>query len=391
MQHLLSSHGLKGDHKWKVLHMRSSAHFVGLERLLLQLVVPLRREGFDIELMVLYRRGNSMSSLHPLVVEARRRGVKAEQLDGGPRFPLRGVLYVANKLRKEGFSVLHTHDYKTDLLGLLAAGLARIPCVATVHGYVFVSRRLRIYRMLDLLVLRFFSRVITVSEELRQQLLTAGLRGERVITVHNAIDPVAFISQGTQSISWLRQQLGIGRDQPLIATVGRLIPGKGHRYFLAAAKQVLQARPEARFLVVGEGPLRGKLEALSAALGIQHAVSFLGFRQDVAALMEASDLIVLPSLEEGQPVVLLEALALAKPVVATAVGGVSEVVRHKETGLLVPPRDSDELARAMLYLLDHPDEGARMGQKGQEVVARDFTVEAMAEKTAAVYRQILAR
>jgi len=391
MQHLLSSHGLKGDHKWKVLHMRSSAHFVGLERLLLQLVVPLRREGFDIELMVLYRRGDSMSSLHPLVVEARRRGVKAEQLDGGPRFPLRGVLYVANKLRKEGFSVLHTHDYKTDLLGLLAAGLARIPCVATVHGYVFVSRRLRIYRMLDLLVLRFFSRVITVSEELRQQLLTAGLRGERVITVHNAIDPVAFISQGTQSISWLRQQLGIGRDQPLIATVGRLIPGKGHRYFLAAAKQVLQARPEARFLVVGEGPLRGKLEALSAALGIQHAVSFLGFRQDVAALMEASDLIVLPSLEEGQPVVLLEALALAKPVVATAVGGVSEVVRHKETGLLVPPRDSDELARAMLYLLDHPDEGARMGQKGQEVVARDFTVEAMAEKTAAVYRQILAR
>jgi len=371
--------------------MRSSAHFVGLERLLLQLVVPLRREGFDIELMVLYRRGDSMSSLHPLVVEARRRGVKAEQLDGGPRFPLRGVLYVANKLRKEGFSVLHTHDYKTDLLGLLAAGLARIPCVATVHGYVFVSRRLRIYRMLDLLVLRFFSRVITVSEELRQQLLTAGLRGERVITVHNAIDPVAFISQGTQSISWLRQQLGIGRDQPLIATVGRLIPGKGHRYFLAAAKQVLQARPEARFLVVGEGPLRGKLEALSAALGIQHAVSFLGFRQDVAALMEASDLIVLPSLEEGQPVVLLEALALAKPVVATAVGGVSEVVRHKETGLLVPPRDSDELARAMLYLLDHPDEGARMGQKGQEVVARDFTVEAMAEKTAAVYRQILAR
>ena len=391
MQHLLSSHGLKGDCKWKVLHMRSSAHFVGLERLLLQLVVPLRREGFDIELMVLYRRGDSMSSLHPLVVEARRRGVKAEQLDGGPRFSLRGVLYVANKLRKEGFSVLHTHDYKTDLLGLLAAGLARIPCVATVHGYVFVSRRLRIYRMLDLLVLRFFSRVITVSEELRQQLLTAGLRGERVITVHNAIDPVAFISQGTQSISWLRQQLGIGRDQPLIATVGRLIPGKGHRYFLAAAKQVLQARPEARFLVVGEGPLRGKLEALSAALGIQHAVSFLGFRQDVAALMEASDLIVLPSLEEGQPVVLLEALALAKPVVATAVGGVSEVVRHEETGLLVPPRDSDELARAMLYLLDHPDEGARMGQKGQEVVARDFTVEAMAEKTAAVYRQILAR
>jgi len=374
---------------WKILHMRSSAHFVGLERLLLQLVVPLRREGFDIELVVLYRRGDSMPSLHPLVVEARRRGVKAEQLDGGPKLPLRGVLYVANKLRKEGFALLHTHDYKTDLLGLLAARLARIPCVATVHGYVFVSRRLRIYRMLDLLVLRFFSRVITVSEELRQQLLTASLRRERVITVHNAINPLAFISQGIQSISRLRRQLGIREDQPLIAVVGRLIPGKGHRYFLAAAKQVLQARPEARFLVVGEGPLRGKLEAMNVTLGIQHAVSFLGFRQDVAAFMQASDLIVLPSLEEGLPVVLLEALALARPVVATAVGGVPEVVKHEETGLLVPPRDADELARAMLYLLDHPDEGARMGRKGQEIVARDFAVEAMAEKIATVYRQIL--
>jgi len=374
---------------WKILHMRSSAHFVGLERLLLQLVVPLRREGFDIELVVLYRRGDSMPSLHPLVVEARRRGVKAEQLDGGPKLPLRGVLYVANKLRKEGFALLHTHDYKTDLLGLLAARLARIPCVATVHGYVFVSRRLRIYRMLDLLVLRFFSRVITVSEELRQQLLTASLRRERVITVHNAINPLAFISQGIQSISRLRRQLGIREDQPLIAVVGRLIPGKGHRYFLAAAKQVLQARPEARFLVVGEGPLRGKLEAMNVTLGIQHAVSFLGFRQDVAAFMQASDLIVLPSLEEGLPVVLLEALALARPVVATAVGGVPEVVKHEETGLLVPPRDADELARAMLYLLDRPNEGAKMGRKGQEVVARDFTVEAMAEKIATVYRQIL--
>jgi len=370
--------------------MRSSAHFVGLERLLLQLVAPLRREGFDIKLVVLYRRGDSMSPLHPLVVEARRQGVEAEQLDGGPRFPLRGMLYVANKLRKEGFSVLHTHDYKTDLLGLVAARLARVPCVATVHGYVFVSHRVRIYRMLDLLALRFFSRVITVSEELRRQLLAAGLRGERVVTVHNAIDPVAFVSQGTQSILWLRQQLGISRDQPLIATVGRLIPGKGHRYFLEAAKQVLRARPEARFVVVGEGPLRGRLEALSVALGIQHAVFFLGFRQDVATLMGASDFIVLPSLEEGLPVVVLEALALARPVVATAVGGVPEVVKHKETGLLVPSGDADELARAVLYLLDHPDEGARLGKRGQEVVAQNFTVEALAGKIAAIYRQILA-
>jgi glycosyltransferase involved in cell wall biosynthesis len=324
-----------------------------------------------------------------MVAEARRRGIAAEQLDGGPWFPLRGVVRVAERLRRERFSLLHTHDYKTDLLGVMAARRAGVPCVATVHGYVFVSRRVRVYRRLDLLALRFFSMVITVSEDLRQELLAAGLPGERVVTIHNAIDAEAFASQDIQPGAHLRQQLGLGRNQPVITVVGRLIPGKGHRYFLEAAGQVLRALPEARFLVVGVGPLRGTLEALSVALGIQQAVSFLGFRRDVAALMKASDLIVLPSLEEGLSVVLLEALSLARPLVATAVGGTPEVVKHKETGVLVPPADPKPLAEAMLYLLNHPEEGKRLAERGREIVLQQFSVETTARKIADVYREVL--
>lgn len=373
----------------RVLHLRSSSRFVGLERLMLQLAPSLRQEGFDIRVVVFYRRQGLMPSLHPMVVEAQRRGIEAEQLDGGPRLPLRGVLYIADKLSREGFSLLHTHDYKTDLLGLIAAGLAGVPCVATVHGYVFVSRRVRIYRMLDLLALRFFSKIITVSDDLRREFLAAGLPGEKVVTAHNVIDAEALASQNAQIAPHLRQQLGIGLDQPLIAVVARLIPGKGHRYFLEAARRVLQTWPEARFLVVGEGHLRGKLESLSIALGIQHAVSFLGFRQDVAALMKASDLIVLPSLEEGLPVVLLEALALARPVVATAVGGVPGVVRHQETGLLVPPKDQKQLAEAMLYLLRNPEKGQELAENGRRLVSQQFNVKTTAHKIAQVYREVL--
>jgi len=373
----------------RVLHLRSSSRFVGLERLMLQLAPPLRQEGFDIRVVVFYRRQGVMPSLHPMVVEAQGRGVEAEQLDGGPRLPLRGVLYTADKLRREGFSLLHTHDYKTDLLGLVAARLAGVPCVATVHGYVFVSRRVRIYRMLDLLALRFFSKIITVSDDLRQELLAAGLPGEKVVTARNAIDAEALASQDAQIGPHLRQQLGIGPDQPLIAVVARLITGKGHRYFLEAARRVLQTWPEARFLVVGEGHLQGKLESLSIALGIQHAVSFLGFRQDAAALMKASDLIVLPSLEEGLPVVLLEALALARPVVATAVGGVPGVVRHQETGLLVPPKDQKQLAEAMLYLLRNPEMGQKLAENGRRLVSQQFNVKTTAHKIAQVYREVL--
>lgn len=374
---------------WKVLHLRSSAHFVGLEKLLLQLAVCLRREHFDIQVLVFYRRQGSMPVLHPLVIEARRPEVQAEQLDGGPRLPLKGVLHLADKLRREGFLMLHTHDYKTDLLGLVAAKLAGVPCVATVHGYVFVSHRLRIYRMLDLLALRFFSKIIAVSDDLRQELLAAGLPEEKVVTVHNAIDWAAFVSQATQRSLTLHQQLGIGPDQPLITVVGRLIPGKGHHYFLQAARKLLQACPKARFLLVGEGPLREKLEALAVSLNMQHAVFFLGFREDVAALIEASAVVVLPSLEEGLPMVLLEALALAKPVIATAVGGVPEIIRHKETGLLVPPRDPTRLAETMLYLLKNPEEGQRLAETGNLLVKREFTAETMARKTAQVYREVL--
>lgn len=373
----------------KVLHVRSSSHFVGLERLMLQLVPFLQQEGFDTQVAVFHRQPGPTRSLHPMVAEARRRGIAAEQLDGGPWFPLRGVVRVAERLRRERFSLLHTHDYKTDLLGVMAARRAGVPCVATVHGYVFVSRRVRVYRRLDLLALRFFSMVITVSEDLRQELLAAGLPGERVVTIHNAIDAEAFASQDIQPGAHLRQQLGLGRNQPVITVVGRLIPGKGHRYFLEAAGQVLRALPEARFLVVGVGPLRGTLEALSVALGIQQAVSFLGFRRDVAALMKASDLIVLPSLEEGLSVVLLEALSLARPLVATAVGGTPEVVKHKETGVLVPPADPKPLAEAMLYLLNHPEEGKRLAERGREIVLQQFSVETTARKIADVYREVL--
>jgi len=353
------------------------------------MAAPLRREGFDIEVLTLYRRQGSMPPLHPLVEEAQRHGIRAEQLDGDPKLSLRATLRVTDKLRREGFSLLHSHDYKTDLLGLAAARLARVPCVATVHGYVFVSRRLRIYRMLDLLALRYFPRIITVSDALRRELLASGLPEKKVVTVHNAIDWAAFVSQATQRNLTLHQQLGIDPDQPLITVVGRLIPGKGHQYFLQAARKLLQACPKARFLLVGEGPLREKLEALAVSLNMQHAVFFLGFREDVAAFIEASAVVVLPSLEEGLPMVLLEALALAKPVIATAVGGVSEIIRHKETGLLVPPRDPTRLAETMLYLLKNPEEGQRLAETGNLLVKREFTVETMARKIAQVYREVL--
>jgi glycosyltransferase involved in cell wall biosynthesis len=373
----------------KVLHLRSSSGFYGPERQILQLVKPMRQEGFEIEILVLYRRNGTMPLIHPLVERAKRNALKAEQLDDTAKFSPGAILNIAERLRGGHFSLIHTHGYKTDFFGGLAAKLAGVRGVATVHLHTETSCRLRLYKIIDLFALRFFPKVIAVSEHLRQELISRGLSKEKVVTIHAAIDLEAFLGGVPHNDRNLRDILNIGNDQHVISIVGRLTPQKGHGYFLKGAKRILEALPQTRFLVIGDGPLRMELEKLAISSGIDRAVSFLGYQEDIAAFMRVSDVVAMPSVKEGLPVVLLEALALARPVVGTQVGGIPEVIEHGKTGFLVPPKDSEGLAEAIIWALKNPDEAARLGERGRELISREFNVETMARKTAAVYTEVL--
>ncbi len=375
----------------KVLHFRSTSILAGPERYILELARPIQEQGFEMELLALYRRKGALGAISPVLEEAKGRGLAAQQWGDTTWFSSTIVYRLAQKLREEGFSLVHTHDYKTDLLGLLAARLARVRAVATVHLHDLSTRRLRLYRLADLLVLRAFPKVIAVAEALRRELIAAGLPGDRIVTVHNAIDAEAFASDASSRGSKLRQQMGIGAQQPVISTVGRLSPQKGLIDFLRSARRVLSTSPNVRFLIIGDGPARQQLWDLSHYLGIQGAISFLGYQRDIAPFMAMSDVIVMASLWEGFPYVLLEALALARPVVATRVGGIPEIVEDGSSGLLVPPRDPERLAAAILYLLRNPGTAAKLGQQGRERVEREFNVQTMARQTAQVYREVLGR
>jgi len=374
----------------KVLHFRSSSGFHGPERQMLQLAKHMGREGFQLETLVLYRRKGDMPPVHPLVERARNHGLEAEQLEGKAKFSPRSISYIAQRLKRERFSLIHTHDYKANILGGIAAKLTGVKSIATVHLHTETTHRLRLYKIIDLLALRFFPKVIAVSGSLRQYLIAAGLSPQKVVTVHNAVDLGIFTSSvsfhNTQAV---RNRLGIGSDPPIVSIIGRLTSQKGHRYFLESAKCILEVWPETRFLIVGDGPLRDELESLSLSLGIAQAVRFLGYRQDIATLMGMSDVIVMPSLREGLPYILLEALALARPVVGTRVGGIPEVIKHGETGFLVPSKDSEGLAEAIIQLLGNPEEAARLGERGRELVLREFNVETTVQKIAAVYTEVL--
>jgi glycosyltransferase involved in cell wall biosynthesis len=371
----------------RVLHLISSASYGGAEAQILELSCGQVRAGQQVGLLVLHRsRGGR--TVHPLVSRAQAWGITVTQFEDWARFPLWLVPRIARQLREGGFDLLHTHGYKADLLGRFAARMARVPIVATIHGYTDAFLSVRVYKHLDLLALHRFPKVIAVSNYLRQRLIASGLAPNRVVTVHNAINTDVFVSAVGIDRGEIRAELGIRPDVPVILTVGRLNPEKGHRYLLESAQLVWRHIPNLRVLIAGEGPLREQLEASVHSLHLDAVVSFLGWRDDVASLMAISDLFVLPSTRESFGLVILEALAMGMPVIATRVGGVPEIVWTGETGILVKPRDAEALAKAMTWALTNPAQAGQLARQGQAVVRQRFSVQAMVKATNRIYHEV---
>jgi glycosyltransferase involved in cell wall biosynthesis len=244
-------------------------------------------------------------------------------LDGHPRGLPASIRWLLRKLEGEQFSILHCHEYKTNLMGALAAwkiAEPRLALIATVR-HTEPGLQMGLFQALDSLVLHRFDRLTVPSEgALRELKRWPALRRSQVI--HHAVEEVSTIPEGATSC-W-----SVGTGGPVISIVGRLQAVKGHRVFLESARKVLTRRPDARFWIVGDGELRAELEALTARLGLTHAVSFLGYRSDAGQAMTMSDVVVCASLYEAFPRTILEALALERPVVATATGGIPELIVH---------------------------------------------------------------
>jgi glycosyltransferase involved in cell wall biosynthesis len=233
-------------------------------------------------------------------------------------------------------------------------------------------------RTLGRAIVRSSDRLIAVSNAVAGHAVHLGARPEAVRVIANGVDVQQF-------------RPGAGRENGAfrVACVGRLIFNKGPQYLVEAASEVLRARPEAEFLFVGDGPLRPHLEERARQLGVSHRLTFLGTRPDVAAILQTCDILVRPSLLEGMPLTVLEAMACGLPVVATPVSGTAELVRHGKNGLLVPPADPASLARAILRLMEDKPMREAQGRKARRLVERGYSWDAVADKTLAVYRELL--
>ena len=278
---------------------------------------------------------------------ARRRGVDYVEIVEHGSFDRRVWPALRRLVQDRGIDIVHSHDYKTDLLALMLSKAERIVPLATAHGWTGHSRRERlVYYAFDKQVLRAFPMTIAVSSEIRDDLIRHGVAPDRVRVVLNGIDHRAFRRDPALEPR-MRAELGIFSDEFVVGSIGRLEPQKRFDLLIEACAAARQRKPRVRLLIAGDGSLREELTTLAANLLPEHACQLLGYRSDVVALHHAFDVYAQSSDYEGTPNSVLEAMALETPIVATAAGGTAEIVAADREGIVIPCGDTRALARGI--------------------------------------------
>jgi glycosyltransferase involved in cell wall biosynthesis len=366
----------------RVLYVLDSLAMGGAERNTLHLMSALSASGHDVHLCCLRRKADAALQASVAVAPDKLHVLGVDRI-----YDPRGAIRLARIVRKGRFDCVHVEDPYANLYALFARYALGVPMVMTRHVDANLGEgrwaRLR-SRLLCAAARHTFDRVILVAAALRPRFdETYGIAGERIRVVHNGAPqhepPAAAVAD-------LRRRYGWPETAPVVAMVAVMREGKGHDVLLEAAALVRKRHPQALFVLAGDGPLRPAIERMASG-ALAQAVRFMGERSDVPEIMCAADMVVLPSLSEAFPTVLIEAAMAGRPAVATRVGGIAEIVEDGRTGLLVPPSNPIALAGALMRLIEHPDEAAAMGRAAAAKARAEFTIARQAERTLAVYRE----
>lgn len=315
-----------------------------------------------------------------------------------PLNPIKDLLALTKMtffLKHNHYHIVHTHNSKAGFLGRLAAKLAGIPVIVhTVHGFAFHAQeptwRQILFRTLERLASRWCDKMIFIS----QPLIDWGLQ-ERVVSenktvkIYSGIELDRFSPVSEEVKARIREKWGIGQDDSVIGFVSKLWEGKGHLNLIDAFKQIKGEIKNARLVIVGEGYLYEHLVKRVNRLGLKDSVLFTGFQSDVSKIIATFDVAVLPSHFEGMGRVLLEAMAMEKPVVASRVGGIPDLVQHGINGFLVPPGDVEGLAEALIKTLMDKGLAEKMGKAGRKMITEKFSADHMARSIEKLYCNLL--
>jgi glycosyltransferase involved in cell wall biosynthesis len=364
----------------KILHVISSSGMYGAEAVILNLALTMKDGEHSCVLCIF---DNAANPNHQLWEAARSAGIEASLIPCSGRFDRSTITSLQSLAAFSQADVVHAHGYKADIYSWLALRHV-LPLVSTCHTWYDTDRMVTLYGAIDRLVLRGFTAVVAVSDQVRQRLLNAGVRSNRISLVRNGIDLRPFEAPKPS----LREELPPGTL--LVGLIGRLAWEKGVDIYLQAVSRIREEFPQAQFVVVGEGPDRDQLQELADSLHLGQSVTFLGRRDDMPSVYASLDLMVSASRLEGLPMALLEGMASKLPVVATAVGEVPSLICGGVNGVLVPPEDAGALARAMAELLRQPERRAQLSKAARVTVASEYAAERMVQDYERIYREAIA-
>jgi glycosyltransferase involved in cell wall biosynthesis len=305
------------------------------------------------------------------------------------RSDIRLLFFLSQAIRRGSYGVVDAHNVQSQFWGHLAAMLARASAkVSTVHSAYKLehqgSAKGWLYEQILRLNAGWGVKFVAVSEAVYAYLQSLGISSDRISLIHNSIHlPEQPLSGRDLSV---RKSLGWAEETYVVVVVARLEPVKGHQFLIEAISRLATERPQLRCLMVGDGRTRASLEAQVEQFNLRDRIHFTGFRDDIPALLNASDAFCLPSLSEGLPYALLEACTHRLPLLVTCVGGMAALLTHAQTAYLVPPSDPAALAEGLGWLIDHPQEAAAMGQAGYDLLQQKFNMDKMIAETLAVYQ-----
>jgi sugar transferase (PEP-CTERM/EpsH1 system associated) len=363
----------------KVLHLIQGLEIGGLENMVVSLSKGVNRCLYQPAICCYDTLGTLASSLNGTVnVHFLKRN---QGIDYTYPFKL------AKLLRKEKVHILHLHNSTAFFYGVIAGGIARVPVIVYTEHARDVFPNLKV-RIADKFLSLFTNKVIVVADFLKKNLIKyEWFNPSKVMTIYNGIDGSKFKAEFDKSE--IKRGLGLSENSRIIGMVARLDPIKNHKSLIMSMQSVIKKFPEAILLIIGDGPIRNELEVFVEKCDLKKNVTFLWTRHDIPQLLSVMDIFVLCSMSEGLPITLLEAMAGGKPIVATRVGGIPEVIEHNINGLLIPSGNIEALLDAILELLRDTEKAKQLGAAAERKFERNFSLSSMVEKYQEVYEALL--
>ena len=379
--------------KIKVLHMITELPVGGAQDNTLLTVEHLDKSEYDITLLSSpvgswVERAQNIPDVRVTLISRLQRKIHLSS-------DLVAAWKIYKHIRRERYDIVHTHSSKPGVLGRVAARLAGVPIVVhTIHGFPFNDYMneytRKFYIFLEKIAAKCTDKLITVSNLNKKKAIDLKLaKPDRFVNIYSGIDLNHFHVE--VNTSHKRMELSLPQDHFLVGMVGRLSPQKAPQFFIQAAADVAQDNPNVTFLLVGDGELRDGLEKLTDELGLKKRIRFLGVRDDIPEILGILDVFVLSSLWEGLGRALTEAMAMARPIVATSVEGVPELVDDHKTGILVPPKDPKALAAGIKKVLRDRSLAIQLGQNAQKRVLKDFGVDTMIAEIDDLYKHLISQ